>query len=179
MVYNDLESGHLLPNTRVIVANPASVFDQAAHWQKKYGSSKLQFVSHNQYLRELQLVATSLCATVLRGQEESLQYYDEPYNIIGAIIFGSFARGLIHQYSDIDAYALVTLSPGLAAVCGFADQVKRTGVSRELSLDKSFCVTRDLREMRARIERTKVFIGKQIVVSPYPDVIETVARGCR
>lgn len=178
MIQNLTEAGFSIPNTKVIVVNPTVQFDQAEYWRKKYGDRELRFVPHEDYLTELKQVAINICAAVLCGQEQSLNYQDRPYEFFGAIIYGSFAQGLIHNLSDVDAYGLAMRMPGLEATCDFADQVKAGGMSRQLAM-KSLCIDSNPTEMQMHLQAPVVFNGRQIIVSPYPEIIETVVLGCQ
>lgn len=145
-------------------------FDPSSWRTKKYEGGKLDFLAPEICVAELSHIQTIINGLILGTQVEFQENLQTDYDVVGVIIYGSFARGDVHRLSDVDLLLLATQELH-DLESNFAFRLSQAGIKREVDLLGSL-IGGDRNNFKPVLRKDmRRMIGQHwLVVSPYPAV---------
>jgi predicted nucleotidyltransferase len=142
--------------------------------KEKYPGEKLVFLTPEEYQGKLSLLIEKFKETILQAQKESREDYDADYEIVGIVILGSWARGDVHDKSDLDLYTLVIADPANLDQ-DLEERLAVNGLRPDFDVQGFINVTSEDDIKRLFSNDKRLSKGENyIIVTPYPKVLEAV-----
>lgn len=139
-------------------------------WRReKYGDRKLKYLPEKDYQKELARIRGVVSKTIKDARQE-MKDWGTTYPVVGAIIYGSWARGDVHTKSDIDLIAVTTEAPG-DTLLDFEERLRARRLGRDIELH--FSIVLNDRETAVSLLR-RLELRENIIVSPYDRVVSGV-----
>lgn len=136
---------------------------------KKYGDKSLDFLAPEVYGRRLEKIERTINKTVQEAQTEFQEELHTSYDIVGAIIYGSWARGDVHKDSDLDLFVITSQDP-VDLTWDFMNRLRKNGLRMKIEIE-SHVLTSDKEGIEAIVAKKALLIGEHArVVTPYPHI---------
>jgi len=136
----------------------------------KHGPQGVEYIKGPEYKRKLGIIVAETENLLREEQKTSQEEFGKPYEIVGIIIFGSWAQGVVHKESDLDIEPMVTQDP-VDLPHDFSEKLeerlKGRGVKIEIECHNTPVYTDDKAEIEKIVSGNEEFTKPGfIVISP-------------
>lgn len=149
-------------------------FDPSKWRSEKYSDKTLVFLDSNEAKSQLKNIQKFALQIIRDKQTEFREDLGADYDIVGIIIFGSWARGDVHLESDIDIFTIATDDPA-SLDQGFADVLGRK-TKRQVESQGHVLVSDESQIQEIRSGKHKLIGNDYIVVTANKKVKSVFAK---
>jgi predicted nucleotidyltransferase len=145
------------------------------NWRaQKYDGEDLVFLTPEETQLQLQEIQTNILQLIDDKQQEFREDLGAEYDIVGVLVFGSWARGDVHTKSDVDIYTIATEDPGKLSQ-GLADALSRR-IKREVNAEDSI-LTSNMSQIQEIREGKDLMIKKDyLVITANPEINDLFSK---